>query len=153
MCKRLQCCDIKNCTNKSIFGIQKGEGMKGLRCGYSNHLQSLRLTGLRFILIKSTNRATCKGSREQSALLSPTLEESLGRDPWVLCACPRGWWCEVESKRNLTEPLDSRSLWLLYSCCICHWCGCRQYEKNTASMYTHYFVCSSWWIFLNERKP
>ena len=31
VCKRLQCCDIKDCTNKRIFGIQKGEGMKGMR--------------------------------------------------------------------------------------------------------------------------
>lgn len=52
MCKRLQgVVIIKNCINKSILGIQKGEGMKWPRWGYSNHSQSLRLRGSKLILI------------------------------------------------------------------------------------------------------
>lgn len=87
--------------------------------------------------------------KERASLLSWV---SCGRGWAVLCASSRRW-CKVESKGNFTETLGSRTFWLLYSSCICHWYYCKQCEKHSVSMFTHYFICSSWWIFLNERKP
>lgn len=52
MCRRLQGVGIiKNCISQNIFGIQKGEGMKGPRWGYSKHFQFLRYRGFKLKLI------------------------------------------------------------------------------------------------------
>lgn len=43
-------------------------------------------------------------------------------------------------------PISSRTV----GCCIA---VVGSMKKISVSLFTHYFVCSSWWIFLNERKP
>lgn len=71
MYKRLQCCDISNCMNKSIFGIQKGKGMKGLRWGCEATILTMRLKGfkLTWIVYRKSSHAGEIGS--SSALMSP----------------------------------------------------------------------------------
>ena len=58
--------------------------MKGMRWGHGNHSRYLRFRGFKLIFDSTVKRATSQGSREHSAVMSPTLEGSLGS---TSCIC------------------------------------------------------------------
>lgn len=91
VCKRLQSVVISRTVQTSV-SLEFRKEKKWMRWGHGNRSWYFKLRGFKLIFDSTVKRATSQGSREQSAVMSPTLGGSLGS---TSCICrrmtPQAW--------------------------------------------------------------